>query len=362
MPKTSENQKKEKDQKKNKKKKEKKKKNKGKKNKKKHKKKKKARKDKKAKDRESESDDGVCLFSDSQKKNRERRRDHESESDDGDEVADRIIRSPMPEADHKLMGFIDLFEEAIAKYPKKGVFIDFYGGAGKAAARAEAKHGLIGVNIDWQKHHAWDLHTEGVLPYISEKVSSGRVKGAHIATECVSFSSARHGKPGQNCPVPLRDYKENAWGFPELRGKDLATLKKGNKDAHLTIGLVDVFEKNQVPISVENGDQSILWHLPEIKERLKNARIFKVDYCMMGRLYRKRTRLAAWALKNMHVADRVEQQCQREFHCITKNKMCCRTKKPHLLLRGWVRGKAVASAGKVYPRKFANLITKVLLS
>jgi hypothetical protein len=339
VPEKSEKQKKEKDQKKkkkHKKKKDKKQKNKDKKKKKK-KKHKKARKDKKAKDRESESDDG-------------------------DEVADRIIRSPMPEADRKLTGFIDLFEAAIAKYPEKGIFIDFYGGVGKVAARAESKYGLIGVNIDWQKDHAWDLHTQGVLPYISKKVSSGRVKGGHIATECTSFSSARHGKAGTNCPRPLRDYHENAWGFPGLCGKDLATLEKGNKDAHLTIGLIDVFEENQVPISVENGDNSILWHIPEIKERLENARIFKVDYCMMGRMYRKRTRLAAWALKNIHVAAQVEKQCQGEFHCLTKNKICCRTKKPHLLLRGWARGKAVASQGKVYPRKFANLITKVLLS
>ena len=288
--------------------------------------------------------------------------DQESESDDGDEAADRIIRSPVPEADHKLKGFIDLFENAIAKYPEKGVFIDFYGGEGKAAARADSKYGLIGVVIDTKNHPAWDLHTEGVLSYISKKVSSGRVKGSHVATDCRSLSSARHGKPGGNCPRPLRDYHENTWGFPDLCGKDRATLENGNKDARLTLGLVDVFKKNQVPISVENGDNSILWHIPEMAERLDEARIFKVDYCMMGRMYRKRTRLAAWALTNTRVADQVEKQCQDKFHCLTKNKMCCRTKKPHLILRGWVRGKAIASQGQVYPRKFANLITKLLLS
>ena len=289
-------------------------------------------------------------------------KDQESESDDGDEAADRIIRSPVPEADHKLKGFIDLFENAIAKYPEKGVFIDFYGGEGKAAARADSKYGLIGVVIDTKNHPAWDLHTEGVLSYISKKVSSGRVKGSHVATDCRSFSSARHGKPGDNCPRPLRDYHENTWGFPDLCGKDRATLENGNKDARLTLGLVDVFKKNQVPISVENGDNSILWHIPEMAERLDEARIFKVDYCMMGRMYRKRTRLAAWALTNTRVADQVEKQCQDKFHCLTKNRYCCATKKHHVILRGWVRGKAIASQGQVYPRKFANLITKLLLS
>jgi hypothetical protein len=206
VPEKSEKQKKEKDQKKkkkHKKKKDKKQKNKDKKKKKK-KKHKKARKDKKAKDRESESDDG-------------------------DEVADRIIRSPMPEADRKLTGFIDLFEAAIAKYPEKGIFIDFYGGVGKAAARAESKYGLIGVNIDWQKDHAWDLHTQGVLPYISKKVLSGRVKGGHIATDCTSFSSARHGKQVTTVPAPCGTTMRTHGAFQACVGRTWQHLRRATR-------------------------------------------------------------------------------------------------------------------------------------
>ena len=173
---------------------------------------------------------------------------HTSESDGGEEVADRITRSPMPATDHMLKGFVDLFENVLAKNPEKGVFIDFYGGEGKASARAESKYGLIGISIDTQAHTAWDPHTEGVVPYIAKKVSSGKVKAGHVATECKTFSSARHGKEGDKCPKPLRDYGENAWGFPDLCEKDKATLELGNKDARLTLELIDVSEKHHVPI------------------------------------------------------------------------------------------------------------------
>jgi hypothetical protein len=287
---------------------------------------------------------------------------HTSESDgEYEKMSDIITRSPMPAADHMLKGFADLFENALAKNPKKGVFIDFYGGAGKIAARAESKYGLIGICIDTQAHAAWNLHTEGVVPYIAKKLSSGKVKGSHIATDCRSFTSARHGKAGDNCPKPLRDYGENAWGLPDLCEKDQAALELGNKDARLTIELIDLHEKHHVPVSVENGHNTILWHLPEMAEKLENARIFRVDYCMMGRTYRKRTRLAAWGLKNTQLADQMEKQCGEMYHCLSKKGVCCSSGQPHVILRGWVRGKALASQGKVYPRKFANFIAKLLL-
>ena len=264
----------------------------------------------------------------------------------GEEVTDRILRSPMPAADHMLKGFVDLFENALAKNPGKGAFIEFYGGEGKVSARAEKKYGLIGICIDYQAHSAWNLHTEGVMPYIAEKVSNGKVKAGHVATECKTFSSARHGKAGTNLPKPLRDYGENAWGYPDLCEQDRLKLELGNKDARLTLQLIDLFLQHDVPISVENGHSSILWHLPEIKKRLQNARIFKVDYCMMGRDYRKRTRLAAWALKNNHLADQIVKQCRQKYTCLSKKSICCRTRRPHLLLRGWTRGKFQGPAGK----------------
>ena len=262
-----------------------------------------------------------------------------------------------------LKAFANLFEEAAAKNPEKGIFIEFYAGLGKVAARAEAKHDVLGIAIDKKTHPAWDLHAVGVVEYIRRQVFMGRVKGGSVATECISFTSARHGKEGDNCPRPLRDYGENAWGFSDLSEKDRAMLLRGNQDARITLTLIDAFVENQVVIAVENGDTSILWHLPEMKERLKKARIFKVDYCMMGRMFRKRTRLAVWGLKKKKcVADRAEKMCRKKYHCLSRKGVCCRTGKKHVILRGWIRGKALSAGGTVYPRKFANLIANLVLS
>ena len=149
--------------------------------------------------------------------------------------------------------------------------------------------------------------------------------------------------------------------FSDLSEKDQALLRTGNQDARITLRLIDAFEENQVVIAVENGDTSILWHLPEMKERLKRARCFKVDYCLMGRMFRKRTRLAVWGLKKC-VADRAEKMCHSKYRCLSRRGLCCRTGKKHIILRGWIRGKALSAGGLVYPRKFSNLIAKLALS
>ena len=358
---------------------------------------KKAKKDKKRKKGDSqESDDGQEKTA---KKDKKRKRPHEDEvgdtpSDDRQEkkkakkdkkrkkyheVSDSvemiaklrgyqcenkssIPTSPMPEDDCKLRGFVDLFEKAAAVNPKKGIFIEFYAGKGCVAARAEAKYDLIGIAIDNKDHPAWDLRVRGVVPFIRKQLRTGRVKGGHAGTECTSFSSARHGKEGDNCPKPLRDYGENAWGFPDLGEKDQEKLEAGNLDARVTLELLDAFEEYKVPMGVENGHTSILWHLPEFKEKLKKARVFRVDYCMMGRKFRKRTRLAVWGVKNQHILDQVVKECSDNYHCLSKKSMCCRTGHGHQVLRGWSRGTALSAAGKFYPRKFANIIAKLLLA
>ena len=152
---------------------------------------------------------------------------------------------------------------------------------------------------------------------------------------------------------------DNIWGFKTLGQKDLMKVQKGNMDAQVSIDLINIFRHYGVPITMENGDQSMIWFAPGLRELLLTAKVFKVDYCCMGRAYRKRTRLAAWALPNEQVAHEVSQECAKKYHCSSKGGICDRTKEPHLILRGWSRGKALTADGKVYPKKFANLVTKL---
>ena len=101
--------------------------------------------------------------------------------------------------------------------------------------------GWASIAVDYAQDPAWDLHTPGVVQIIIEEVvpATGRIHAGHVATECKSWSSARHGKPGSGCPMPLRDYRNNIWGFEGLSSKDELALKKGNQDACLSMDVVE---------------------------------------------------------------------------------------------------------------------------
>ena len=124
----------------------------------------------------------------------------------------------------------------------------------------------------------------------------------------------------------------------------------------------DLFRKHNVPFGIENGDNSMLWAAPEVKNELPEAKVLKVCYCMMGTSFRKRTRLAVWGVRNEAVWKAEAEKCSHQYMCSSKNGLCARTGKPHLILRGWARGKALTAQGAEYPRKFANIIAKVLCS
>jgi hypothetical protein len=109
-------------------------------------------------------------------------------------------------SDVMLNAFVEAFHKYAKGSPGTKLFLDFYAGAGKVAARASTFYGLQGVPLDYLTEPAFDLHVPGVVPFLKEQVESGRVAAAHLATECTSWSRARHGKPGSGTPERLRDY------------------------------------------------------------------------------------------------------------------------------------------------------------
>ena len=186
----------------------------------------------------------------------------------GAELACPIANSITNLEQTRLGAFKQLYEEICARNPGKKVFFEFYAGAGKAAARASSHPGMVGIAIDYQQNPAWDLHTPGVLPFLKAEIPRPRVGGGHLGTECLSFSSARHGTPGSGCPPPLRDYGEHVWGKPDLSQKDQMKVDKGNMDARLSMDIIESFMAAKKPISMENGNNSIIWHLPKMKKEL----------------------------------------------------------------------------------------------
>ena len=310
------------------------------------KKKKKSKKEKKRKDETKK-----------EKKRRRERQDTDTwrkymEIEDGDTVA--------------LAKFIEDVSEPLARAKKTGkrTFLDLCGGAGDVARRAEARHDHIGLGMDWKQGPIRvDLKKPCIYNYIElEIVEEGLAGSAMLHNPCETWCSARHGRPGDGTPVPLRDRKEHIWGIPGLTVKDQMKLEEGNQITRACLKYRDLFRRHHVPCALENVDLSMLWAVPEVADDMHCAQVLKVSYCMMGKPFRKTTRLVVWSAKNEAVVKEQAEFCRKEYFCTSPGGVCKRTGKKHLVLRGWCRGKALTQWGEKYPRKFANVIAKVLCS
>ena len=231
--------------------------------------------------------------------------------------------------------------------------------------RAEAVHGQKAIMVDWASEDPaiikCDLKDPAVGTYIKmEMVDKKKITAGMCHIPCETFSSARHGKPGGRTPVPLRDRGSNVWGLPGLTPRDQGTLEEGNAIARGLLSIRDDLKKAGVPAALENGDMSMLFNVPEVSA--DDAQMLKVCYCMMGKKFRKRTRLLVWNVRSQQIWDEEAKRCAKEYACNSPGGVCRRTGKPHLVLRGWVRGAALTKKGEKYPQKFVNLIARVLCS
>jgi len=257
-----------------------------------------------------------------------------------------------------------------ARGSKSGVFLDLCCGKGGVGKRAEAAHGQRAIRVDWATEDPaiikCDLADPAIRTYIKMEIidMSLREKCFSVAgmlhVPCETFSSARHGKPGGRTPVPLRDYGENVWGLPGLAPRDQAKLEQGNKIARALLFIRDDLKNMGAPAGLENGDQSMLFKVPEMGA--EDAEMLKVCYCMMGRPFRKRTRLLVWNAPSPRILAEEAHHCATKFSCSSPKGVCRRTGERHLLLRGWVRGKALTKQGEKYPKKFVNMIARILCS
>ena len=259
---------------------------------------------------------------------------------------------------------------AEARGSNAGVFLDLCCGKGGVGKRAEAVHGQRAIRADWASEDPaiikCDLADPAIRTYIKMEIIDESLKkkcfsvAGMLHIPCETFSSARHGKPGGRTPVPLRDYGENVWGLPGLTPRDQAKLEQGNKIARALLFIRDDLKNAGAPAGLENGDQSMLFKVPEMSA--EDAQMLKVCYCMMGRPFRKRTRFLVWNAPSPRILEEEVHRCAAKFSCSSPKGVCRRTGEPHLLLRGWVRGKALTKQGEKYPKMFVNVIARILCS
>ena len=160
--------------------------------------------------------------------------------------------------------------------------------------------------------------------------------------------------------MPLRDFGENVWGLPGLAPRDQWKLEQGNKITQALLSIRDDLKNAGAPVGLENGDQSMLWKVPEMGA--EDAKMLKVCYCMMGRPFRKRTRFLVWNAPSPGILEEEVHHCATKFLCSSPKGVCRRTGTPHLIHRGGRRGKALTVQGEKYPRKFVNMIARILCS
>ena len=340
---------------------EKKKKKKEKKKKKKEKKKKKKEKEKKKEKKEYKKEERSDLIG-------------EIHEDDRAQAEDPLKQStPMPLTDcSNAARFIRASQAVLeeARGGNAGVFLDFCCGKGGVGKRAEAVHGHRAIRVDWESEDPAiikvDLADPAVRSYIKTEIIDVSLTkkcfsvASMLHVPCETFSSARHGKPGGRTPVPLRDYGENVWGLPGLAPRDQEKLELGNKIARALLFIRDDLKNAGMPAGLENGDQSMLFKVPEMGA--EDAEMLKVCYCMMGKPFRKRTRFLVWNAPSPRILEEEVHHCATKFLCSSLKGVCRRTGEPHLLLRGWARGKALTKQGEKYPKKFVNMIARILCS
>jgi hypothetical protein len=298
----------------------------------------------------------------------------ETHEDNQAQAEDPLKQStPMPLTDYSNAALFMRESKAVleeARGSNAGVFLDLCCGKGEVGKRAEAVHGQRAIRADWASEDPaiinCDLADPAIRTYIKMEIIhlSLTKKCFSVAgmlhVPCETFSSARHGKPGGRTPVPLRDFGENVWGLPGLAPQDQAKLEKGNKIARALLFIRDDLKNAGAPAGLENGDQSMLFKVPEMGA--EDAKMLKVCYCMMGRPFRKRTRFLVWNAPSPRILEEEVHRCATKFSCSSPKGVCRRTGEPHLILRGWVRGQALTKKGEKYPKKFVNMIARILCS
>ena len=281
--------------------------------------------------------------------------------------------TPMPLTDCSNAALFMRESQAVleeARGSNAGVFLDLCCGKGGVGKRAEAVHGQRAIRVDWASEDPaiikCDLADPAIRTYIKTEIIDVSLTkkcfsvAGMLHVPCETFSSARHGKPGGRTPVPLRDWGENVWGLPGLAPRDQAKLEQGNKIARALLFIRDDLKNAGAPAGLENGDQSMLFQVPEMGA--EDAEMLKVCYCMMGRPFRKRTRFLVWNAPSPRILEEEVHRCATKFSCSSPKGVCRRTGERHLRLSGWVRGKALTKQGEKYPKKFVNMIARILCS
>jgi hypothetical protein len=248
----------------------------------------------------------------------------------------------------------DVLREAVQQAKGSGVFFDLFSGPRAPVTQALKRQGNVCVPFDTLLGHAYDLCAEGVVNLLLAWIESSNVAGISIALPCGSWSSARHGGPGNTCPPPLRERtKKNIYGFKKLSPKDRMRVRLGNATMRSGAVIISKAREYKIPTVMDNGILSMIWYAPEIRSQLSAAVLHTCDYCQHGTRWRRRTHFVAW-----HTGAARSPVLSRL--CSSRRGICDRAGKKHCKLNVWSTSGARARKAEEYPTGIAESTADLL--
>ena len=237
---------------------------------------------------------------------------------------------------------------------KGTLYLDLFGGTG-GVSRALAKLGFRSVIWDTQQGPEYNMLLPGVEKRLKKLIRSGRVRGICFATPCTSFSLAR------NRTNNIRS-KEHPWGNPwprkPISSHDAESLDVGNKLMRMTIRLVHVCLRCNVPFCFENPAFCRTFDLPEWQALIRRDGVHEVvfDQCSCGTRWKKPTRLVFGCIDPTDLGLFDGTRCHGK-------KVCDFSHKPHIQLTGSsASGVPMTRLAQEYPKRMAMKIAKIISS
>lgn len=160
-----------------------------------------------------------------------------------------------------------------------------------------------------------------VRSHIFGLIRKRRITFIWIGMPCTSFSVARR-NDGIG-PGPLRS-DTYPMGLPHLLPHDMKKVKEGNLLLEFSYNLIVECNRYNVPWALENPGSSRCWLTPLLKKLSSSADFCILDFCQFGEPWKKQTAILHKGV-DLSTAQRL---------CIGGGKVCSRTGKKHLVLKG----------------------------
>ena len=138
-------------------------------------------------------------------------------------------------------------------------------------------------------------------------------------------------------------------GLPDVSDRDRVKLHIGNATMLSSVHIIKAALKMQIPAILENPHSSRIFKARAMRNILRHRDYVEhvVDFCQYGARWRKRTRLASWAVGHTPLLSK---------KCCGRNGICSATNRPHIVLQGTdkVSKKLWTQIAQLYPPKLCH--------